>query len=114
MKMILCLLFCSLIATAAEASPTASSTTAIDLNTAPAGALVDLPGIGEKRARQIVELRKKKPFTRIEELRKVKGVGRKTLEKLRPRVTIVPVAQPVKLAKAAKKKARAISDSWKE
>ena len=48
----------------------------ININTATAEELETLPGIGEKRARAIVEDRQSNgPFRTIEELTRVKGIG---------------------------------------
>jgi competence protein ComEA len=60
----------------------------LDLNQATAEELQRLPGIGPKLSAAIVAVREKQPFAGIEELRRVKGIGAKTLEKLRPFVTI--------------------------
>lgn len=56
----------------------------VNLNTATAQQLDQLPGVGEKAAKRIVEYRNKTPFTRAEELVKVKGFGKKKFEKLKP------------------------------
>ena len=58
----------------------------IDINTATVAELQQLPAIGPKLAERIVEARNQKPFTSIEDLRRVGGIGAKTLEKLRPHV----------------------------
>jgi competence protein ComEA len=60
----------------------------VNLNTATAQQLDLLPGVGEKAAKKIVEYRTKTPFTKVEELTKVKGFGKKKLEKLKPYLTI--------------------------
>ena len=73
----------------------------IDLNTATEGQLEQLPGIGPKKAAAIVELRKKKPLSRITQLMEVRGIGKKTLERLKPYVKIAePVAAPAAAAPA--------------
>src|SRR5438445_5410288 len=66
----------------------------IDLNRAPAEELQKLPGVGPRLARRILEERAKAPFQAVEELRRVSGIGAKTLEKLRPYVTVRPAATP--------------------
>ncbi|MGL4421098.1 MAG: ComEA family DNA-binding protein [Gemmataceae bacterium] len=47
-----------------------------------------LPGIGVALAGRIVAERANRPFANLEELRRVSGIGPKTIEKLRPLVTI--------------------------
>jgi competence protein ComEA len=52
-----------------------------------------LPGIGQKRADAILALRTRLGrFRAIEDLLKVKGIGRATLKRLRPLVRLDPVA----------------------
>jgi competence ComEA-like helix-hairpin-helix protein len=65
----------------------------IDLNHAGVTELCRLPGIGPKRAEAIVEMRRKKPFTRISQLLRVRGIGRKTLSRLRPLLYIDALGQ---------------------
>lgn len=61
----------------------------IDLNSADAQTLArELNGIGESKARAIVEYREAKgPFTSVDELLEVKGIGTATLEKNRERLS---------------------------
>jgi competence protein ComEA len=63
----------------------------VDLNRAAIEELVRLPGIGRKRAEAIVAYRKKRPFRRVREIRKIRGVGRKTFQRLAPLITVGPV-----------------------
>jgi competence protein ComEA len=61
----------------------------INLNTATADELVQLPGIGESKARAIVEYRERHGrFKNPEELMQVKGIGAKTYENLKDRIRI--------------------------
>ena len=61
----------------------------VNINTADAAALTLLPGIGPKTADSIVDYRSSiGSFTSIDELVKVKGIGAKTLDKLRPYVSL--------------------------
>ena len=49
-----------------------------------------MPGIGPVLSARIVETRQARPFASVDELRRVKGIGVKTLEKLRPHVMVGP------------------------
>jgi competence protein ComEA len=68
---------------------------AIDVNRAPANELQRLPGIGPKMAQRIIDERTKAPFKSVDDLRRVSGIGAKTLEKLRPHVTTGTRTGPV-------------------
>lgn len=57
----------------------------LDINTASESELQRLPGIGPAMAKRIVEAR---PFTSVDDLDRVKGIGKVTLEKLRPFVMV--------------------------
>jgi competence protein ComEA len=63
-------------------------TSAINVNRADQAELQKLPGIGPKLSQRILDERGKAPFKSIDDLRRVSGIGPKTLEKLRPYVTI--------------------------
>ncbi|MDR4497270.1 MAG: helix-hairpin-helix domain-containing protein [Candidatus Scalindua sp.] len=61
----------------------------INLNNAEWYELIILPGIGETRAKAIVEYRKDKgPFQAIEQLGEVEGIGAETVKKIRDLVFI--------------------------
>ncbi|MCS6317571.1 MAG: helix-hairpin-helix domain-containing protein [Nitrospira sp.] len=61
----------------------------VDLNYATASDLEALPGIGPKLAQRVIEHRVAKgPFTKVEDLRQVKGIGRKKFDRLRPHVLV--------------------------
>jgi competence protein ComEA len=64
---------------------------AVDLNVATAEQLQRLPGIGPKKAEAILALRQKRPFTRVTQLLEVRGIGKRTLDRLKPHVTVGPV-----------------------
>lgn len=60
----------------------------IDVNRAGAADLQKLPNIGPVLSQRIIDERGKRPFKSVEELRRVPGIGPKTLDKLKPHVTV--------------------------
>lgn len=61
----------------------------ININSASPAELAQLPGIGPELAGRIVDYRRKNPpFKKIEELMIIKGIGRKTFDRLRDRITV--------------------------
>lgn len=70
-------------------APTLVSPKRININSADKAELELLPGVGPALAQRIIDHRTKNgPFVKIEDLDKVKGIGPKTLEKLRPLVIV--------------------------
>ena len=70
-----------------------ATTVMLDLNRATEQDLERLPGIGPVLARRIIQYREAQgTFQDIEQLRHVKGIGKKTLERIRVHLTIVPPA----------------------
>ncbi len=66
-----------------------SKTKLININTAKVVDFTDLPRIGEKIAKRIVEFRKKHgKFKKVEDLMKVKGIGEKTFNKFKKRLKV--------------------------
>jgi competence protein ComEA len=61
----------------------------VNINTASKKELDALPGIGEVLAQRIINYRSANgPFRSVDDLTKVKGIGAKTLEKLKPYATV--------------------------
>ena len=57
----------------------------VNINTASEAELITIPGIGPTRAAQIIALR---PYSTVDELERIAGISGKTLESLRPFVTV--------------------------
>lgn len=61
----------------------------VNINTATAEQLTQLPGVGEKLAARIVEHRQKEgPFRSAQELMNVRGIGEKNFQKLEAYLTV--------------------------
>jgi competence protein ComEA len=74
---------------------------ALDLNQASESDLIALPHIGPAKAAAIVAYRKKHgAFTRVDDLRRVRGFGRKTIASLRSMLTVSRPPPPAGAAEA--------------
>ncbi|HVT08804.1 MAG TPA: helix-hairpin-helix domain-containing protein, partial [Polyangia bacterium] len=60
----------------------------VNLNTAPAAVLALLPGVGPAKAEAIVGYRSRRPFRTVDELVRIKGIGRKMVRRLRPHLAV--------------------------
>src|SRR5689334_911609 len=85
---ILALAIAVVVGTAGLAAAAAEAEHRVDINTASAAELATLPGIGDSKAQAIVEYRAADPFRTVDDLKKVKGIGDKTLESLRPNLMV--------------------------
>ncbi|HYG32953.1 MAG TPA: helix-hairpin-helix domain-containing protein [Methylophilaceae bacterium] len=77
-----------LLATLSFSLGSISAFAATDLNTASVAELQKVNGIGPKKAEAIVEYRKKTPFKSVDELDKVPGFGKATVEKVKGELTV--------------------------
>lgn len=92
---------------AAEASPEslavavkADANVVIDIRVATASELEVLPGIGAKRAADIIAYRQQHPFVNVNEIMNVRGIGAKTYEKMKPMLLIFGNDSPLDKAAA--------------
>lgn len=77
--------------TTATSAPAPEANGLININTADATELMNLPGIGEVKAAAIIAYRQTYgPFTSIEQLLNVKGIGNATLNTIRNLITLGP------------------------
>lgn len=74
----------------------------INLNSATASELEQVPGIGPATAEKILKMRKSfGPFKSVDDLRAIKGIGPKRMEKMRKYLAVGKPAAPKKPANAA-------------
>ena len=67
----------------------------VDINKATLEELVAVPGLGPAKSRAILKYREEHgPFTRLEDLIQVRGIGPRLLERLRPYLTVTPSGDP--------------------
>lgn len=87
---------------AAGGPPAWADGAVVNINTASAAELGSLKGIGDAKAKEILEYREKNgPFKSVDDLRQVHGIGNKLLDSLRPHITVSAAAAPA-AASAAK------------
>jgi competence ComEA-like helix-hairpin-helix protein len=84
-RMVAWMLCIGAIATACEQGPPAEGSIRVNVNTCTLTELETVPGIGEALAKVIVAGR---PYQSVDQLLDVKGIGEKSLEKLRPYVKV--------------------------
>lgn len=84
----------------------------ININKASQEQLKLLPRVGPKMSKRIIAFRKKTPFKRIEDIMKVRGIGKKTFKKMKSYITVKSTtsvqpakpSRPQKVAKVSNKK----------
>jgi len=86
----------------------------VNINTATQDEFIALhKGLGPAKAQAIIDYRKANgPFKSVDDLKHVKGIGAKRLEKLRPELTVGPMTK-VAAAGAAKGDAKATAPAAK-
>lgn len=82
-------LFAALLFAIAATGFAADAPKVIDINQADAAALIELQGVGPAKAQAIVAYREANgPFATVEDLAKVQGIGLRTVEINRDRMTV--------------------------
>jgi competence ComEA-like helix-hairpin-helix protein len=67
----------------------------VDLNSATAAELQQVPGIGPATAKSIINFREKSgPFRRVEDLLAIHGISKTALGRMRPYVSVKPPRSP--------------------
>jgi competence protein ComEA len=66
----------------------APTSTVVNIGEATPEQLEQLPGVGPSKAGAIVAHRKQHPFKKLEDLMRVKGIGKKTFARLKPMLTL--------------------------
>lgn len=70
------------------ALPAMADTKKVNINTAPKEQLITLKYVGDALAGRIIEFRKSMPFTNIEDIMKVKGIGPKVFEVNKDQISV--------------------------
>jgi competence protein ComEA len=69
----------------------------LDLNSATAEQLQQIPGIGPVMAQNIVKFREKSgPYKRVEDVLAIHGISKRVFAEIRPYLTVKPPAAPAK------------------
>ncbi len=60
----------------------------ININTATKEQLITLKGIGDSFAQRIIDYRQENKFIKIEDIKNIKGIGEKTFENIKDKITV--------------------------
>lgn len=75
-------------AASAAAGESEGSGAVVNINTATATELSLLPGVGPSKAQAIIKYRGSHKFRKVEDILRVKGIGRKSFKAMRPYLTV--------------------------
>lgn len=73
---------------AADAEKSSATGVVVNINTATAAELSLLPGVGPSKAEAIVKYRAANPFKQIDQITRVKGIGKKSFQSMKPYLTV--------------------------
>lgn len=65
-----------------------SDTSKININSATKEELMTLPGVGSSRADEIIKYRAENKFQTIEDIKNISGIGAKSFEKIKEKITV--------------------------
>lgn len=91
-------------AAAADVSSSDDAQGVVNIQTASAEQLVLLPGVGPSKANAIIAQRERRAFRRVEDILRVRGIGRATFRRLRPMITVdgpTTMTAPVRATRTA-------------
>lgn len=94
-----------------QTSDAADAAGVVNIQTASVDELQRLPGIGPSKAAAIVAQRERSAFRRVEDILRVRGIGRATFRRLRPMLT---VSGPTTLAQEVRTPRRARAEAAEE
>jgi len=78
-----------MLAGAAMAQKKQPPATPVDLNSATAAELQQVPGIGPATAQSIIKFREKSgPFQRVEDVLAIRGISKKAFDRMRPYISV--------------------------
>lgn len=70
-------------AAVASAGEAAGNAAVVNINTATVAELAFLPGVGPAKAQAIIKYRESRKYKKVEDILRVKGIGRKTFKAMR-------------------------------
>jgi len=73
---------------AAESDGATAAAGVVNINTATASELALLPGVGPSKAEAIVKFRASNPFKSVDQITRVKGIGRKSFQNMKPYLAV--------------------------
>jgi competence protein ComEA len=75
-------------ALAADTEGSTAASAVVNINSATAAELSLLPGVGPSKAEAIVKYRAANPFKQVDQIMRVKGIGKKSFQSMKPYLTV--------------------------
>ena len=80
--------FCAASAGAFAGEADGAGAGVVNINTATAAELALLPGVGPAKAEAIIKYRAANPFKQVDQILRVKGIGRKSFQEMKPYLAV--------------------------